>query len=128
MEERILKFIAALRAAGVRISLAESEDAFRAIDNMGVKDRQTFRLSLRSTLVKDANNIPTFEELFPIFFSSGEIPPLMNPSQDLSAEEAQMLAQALRQFNQRLRNTLIKLIRGEGLDLSRKNVAHLPFR
>lgn len=115
MEERILRFIAALRAAGVRISLAESEDAFRAIDNMGVKDRQTFRLSLKTTLVKDANNIPTFEELFPIFFGSGEMPPLMNPSQDLTPEEAQMLAQALRQFNQRLRKTLKKLVRGEGL-------------
>lgn len=115
MEERIFRFIAALRAAGVRISLAESEDAFRAIDNMGIKDRQAFRLSLRTTLVKDANNIPTFEELFPIFFGSGEMPPLMNPSQDLTPEEAQMLAQALRQLNQRLRNSIKKLARGEGL-------------
>ncbi len=54
MEERILKFIAALRAAGVRISLAESADAFRAVDSLGIKDREAFRLSLQATLVKDA--------------------------------------------------------------------------
>ena len=38
MEERILKFIAALRAGGVRVSLAESADAFAAIDRLGVKE------------------------------------------------------------------------------------------
>ncbi len=37
MEDRMLKFIAALRAGGVRISLAESADAFQAVDHMGVQ-------------------------------------------------------------------------------------------
>ena len=35
MEERMIRFITALRAGGVRISLAESEDAFRAVDRGG---------------------------------------------------------------------------------------------
>ncbi len=113
MEERIVKFIAALRSAGVRISLAESADAFQAIDNLGIKDRDLFRLSLQTTLVKDASNIPVFEELFPIFFGSGEAPPMMNPSEDLTPEEARMLADALRQFNDQLRKTLEKLLHGE---------------
>ncbi|NIO38719.1 MAG: hypothetical protein GTO41_00075, partial [Burkholderiales bacterium] len=55
MEERIAQFIAALRASGVRVSLAESADAFEAIDLMGSQDRDDFRLSLRATLVKDAD-------------------------------------------------------------------------
>lgn len=115
MEERIVKFVAALRAAGVRISLAESADAFQAIDLMGIKDREMFRLSLQTTLVKEAQHLPIFEELFPIFFGSDEMPPLINPSEDLSPEEAQMLAEALRQFNDQLRKMLERLTRGEPL-------------
>jgi uncharacterized protein with von Willebrand factor type A (vWA) domain len=113
MEERIVKFIAALRAAGVRISLAESEDAFRAIHQLGVKDREMFRLSLQTTLVKDASSLPVFEELFPIFFGGDEMPPMINPSEDLSPEEAQILAEALRQFNDQLRKLMDKLTNGE---------------
>jgi uncharacterized protein with von Willebrand factor type A (vWA) domain len=115
MEERIIRFIAALRAAGVRISLAESSDAFRAVDNLGIKDRETFRLSLQSTLVKDASSLPAFEELFPIFFSSYDSPPMADLSQDLTPEDAEMLAQALRKFNQDLRRMLEKLLKGEQL-------------
>ncbi len=115
MEERILKFISALRASGVRISLAESADAFDAINHLGVKNRETFRLSLRTTLVKEANDLPVFEELFPLFFGEGDTPPMMNLSDDLTPEEAKMLAQALRQFNDQLRKMLEKLIKGEQL-------------
>ena len=115
MEERILKFISALRAGGVRISLAESADAFRAVDQMGVQDRQAFRLSLRATLVKEAKDIPTFEELFPLFFDSLNPPPLMNLIKDLTPEEARMLAQVLRQFSEHLRQMLEKLLRGDKL-------------
>jgi len=35
MDQRIVEFIAGLRAAGVRVSLAESADAFRAIEQLG---------------------------------------------------------------------------------------------
>ena len=41
MDIRIVQFISALRAVGVRVSLAESTDAFRAIDEMGIKDRES---------------------------------------------------------------------------------------
>ena len=115
MEERIVRFVAALRAAGVRVSLAESTDAFHAIESMGVKDRQSFRLGLRSTLVKDSSSIPIFEELFPIFFGSNQSPPMIDPSEDINPEEAQMLAQALRQFNEHLRKMMEKLLNGESL-------------
>jgi uncharacterized protein with von Willebrand factor type A (vWA) domain len=115
MEERIAQFIAALRASGVRVSLAESADAFGAVDLMGIQDRNAFRLSLRATLIKDASGLPIFEELFPLFFDSAGPPPLMDLSQDLTPQEADMLAQALRQFTQQLRQMLEKLLRGAPL-------------
>ena len=115
MEERIIKFIAALRAGGVRISLAESADAFRAVDDLGVTDREAFRLSLRATLVKDASSLPLFEELFPLFFGSSQAPPMLNPSEDLTPEEAEMLAEALRQFKDQLHRMLERLMQGEQL-------------
>src|SRR5262245_42498611 len=116
MESRILQLIAALRASGVRVSLAESGEAFSAVDIMGIQDREQFRLSLRATLIKDVKDIPTFEKLFPLFFGSGQ-PPLMggNPTNDMTPEEAQMLAEALRQFAQNLHQRMERLMRGEQL-------------
>src|SRR5689334_5167401 len=102
MEERMVQFISALRAGGVRVSLAESADAFQAVNILGVQDREAFRLSLRSTLVKDASGIPTFEELFPLFFGSSDAPPMQDITEDMSLEEAQMLAEAMRMFNEQL--------------------------
>jgi hypothetical protein len=121
MEDRIVKFIAALRNGGVRVSLAESADAFRAIEQLGITDREIFRLSLRATLVKDAGDIATFEELFPLFFDASDAPPLMNLSEDLTPEEAAMLAEALRGFNKKLREMLERLIRGEQLSQEELN-------
>ena len=115
MEDRIVRFIAALRAGGVRVSLAESADAFRAVENMGVQERDAFRLSLRATLVKDASSLPVFEELFPIFFDSADAPPMMDVTEDMSPEEAQMLAQAMRMLNEKLRQMMERLLRGEQL-------------
>src|SRR5512143_28038 len=99
METRILKLISALRVAGVRVSLAESAEAFSAVDLMGVADREHFRISLRSTLIKEAQDLPIFDRLFPLFFGSGQ-PPIMggNVSAQLTPQEAQLLAQALREY------------------------------
>jgi uncharacterized protein with von Willebrand factor type A (vWA) domain len=114
MEGRILKLIAALRASGVRVSLAESADAFSAIDQLGVQDRDTFRLSLRATLIKDARDLAVFDKLFPLFFGQGE-PPMSNLSSDLTPEEAQQIADALRQMSQRLRARFERLLQGRSL-------------
>jgi uncharacterized protein with von Willebrand factor type A (vWA) domain len=119
MESRILQLISALRAGGVCVSLAESAEAFSAVDLMGIQNREDFRLSLRATLIKDIRDIPTFDKLFPLFFGSGQ-PPMMggNPSDDMTPEEAQMLADALRQFAQSLRQRMERLMNGEQLSRS----------
>jgi uncharacterized protein with von Willebrand factor type A (vWA) domain len=95
MEQRMVDFIAGLRAAGVRISIAESEDAFNATRCIGVLNRDEFQASLRATLVKEADDRPVFDQLFPLYFGSGG-PPLLNLMDDLSQEEKNLLAQALR--------------------------------
>ncbi len=124
MESRILQLIAALRVSGVRVSLAESAEAFSAVDLMGIQDREQFRLSLRATLIKDVRDLPIFEKLFPLFFGSGQ-PPLMggNPSDELSPEEAAMLADALRQFAENLRERMERLMNGQ--PLSREELEQL---
>jgi uncharacterized protein with von Willebrand factor type A (vWA) domain len=115
MEDRIVKFISALRAGGVRVSLSESTDAFNAIQEMGVRDREAFRLSLRTTLVKESRDLPVFEELFPLFFDAAEPPPLMDATKELTPDESKKLAEALRQFSGEIRKMLERLLRGDQL-------------
>src|SRR5258708_17341036 len=119
MESRILQLISALRASGVRVSLAESAEAFSAVDIMGIQDGEHLRLSLPATLIKELKDIPVFDNLFPLFFGTGQ-PPLMggNPSDEMTPEEAQMLADALRQMTENLRQRLERLMNGEPLTKS----------
>jgi len=119
MESRILQLISALRASGVRVSLAESAEAFSAVDLMGIQDREHFRLSLRATLIKDVRDVPVFDKLFPLFFGSGQ-PPMMGGdlSDDMTLEEARMLADALRQMTENLRQRVERLMNGEPLTKS----------
>jgi len=86
---------------------------------MGIQDREQFRLSLRATLIKDIKDVPTFEKLFPLFFGSGQ-PPMMggNPSDEMTPEEAQALAEALKQFTESLRQRMERLMNGEPLTKS----------
>ena len=119
MESRILQLIAALRSSGVRVSHAESAEAFSAEDLMGIQDREEFRLSLRATLIKDLKDMPTFDKLFPLFFGSGQ-PPMMggNPTDDMTPEEAQMWAEAMKEFAEKLRQRMQRLMNGEQLSRS----------
>ena len=93
MDVRVVQFIAGLRAAGVRISLAESQDAFLAVQHLGVMDRGLFHSALRSTLVKERADQPIFDRLFPMFFSSGG-PPFIPPDEALSPEDQKKLAES----------------------------------
>jgi uncharacterized protein with von Willebrand factor type A (vWA) domain len=63
MEERIVEFANVLRRNGMRVSLSENMDAFRALERLGIEDPQLFRDALRATLVKNGADIRTFEEL-----------------------------------------------------------------
>jgi len=115
MEQRIIDFIAGLRAAGVRISIAESADAFRAVEALGAQDRERFRVALRATLVKEEQDLPTFEQLFPLFFSSDAPPSMGSAAEELDPDDLERLAEAIRQFSGRLRDLLQRLLNGEPL-------------
>ena len=68
MEDRIVEFANVLRRNGVRVSLSENMDAFRALGLVGIRDPHLFRNALRATLVKRASDVKPFEELFDFFF------------------------------------------------------------
>jgi uncharacterized protein with von Willebrand factor type A (vWA) domain len=68
MEERILEFIGDLRRAELRISTAEALDALNASAEVGLGDRETFKATLASTLVKEARDEETFNRIFNLYF------------------------------------------------------------
>jgi uncharacterized protein with von Willebrand factor type A (vWA) domain len=112
MDDRIVQFIAGLRASGVRISLAESHDAFQAVSQLGVSDREAFRLALRATLVKERTDHPMFDSLFPKYFGTAGPPPL-GAGQALGREELEQLRQALQILAGRLSDLLQQLLDGQ---------------
>ncbi|GAB4440127.1 MAG: VWA domain-containing protein [Chloroflexi bacterium OHK40] len=99
MDRRITEFIAGLRAAGVRISLAETADAMRAIEQAGITNKDLFRLAMQTSLIKDARDVETFRELFPLYFGTDAPPPMQQPGGgQLSEEEQQQLMRQLQQM------------------------------
>jgi uncharacterized protein with von Willebrand factor type A (vWA) domain len=69
MEEKILEFANVLRQNGLCVSPAETLDAFAVISLLGLKDRSAFKAGLRAAMVKRSPDIPTFDELFEVYFS-----------------------------------------------------------
>jgi uncharacterized protein len=98
MEERMVEFIRVLRAAGVRISLAESQDAMFGAQLVGVFDQDHFRSVLKSTLVKEARDQHHFDYFYPLYFASNK-PPMQNIPDNLTPDERNMLQQALQSLS-----------------------------
>jgi uncharacterized protein with von Willebrand factor type A (vWA) domain len=113
MDDRIIEFVRGLRAAGVRVSMAESVDAMRATEVVGINNKDLFRDSLRATLVKESDDFPVFNELFPLYFGSGG-PVLQNAMEDLSEDEQEMLQAALGALSGRLQQLMDWLTSGDG--------------
>jgi len=67
LREELLCFIERLRAAGVRISVAETIDAMNAVAAAGI-EMARMREALSATLIKDEGDRPVFDELFTAFF------------------------------------------------------------
>jgi uncharacterized protein with von Willebrand factor type A (vWA) domain len=68
MRTALLRFISELRAAGLRISVAESMDAMQAVGVVGV-ERELLREALAASLVKEEDDRFTFDEIFSRFFA-----------------------------------------------------------
>ena len=52
MQQRIIEFTNLLRKSGIRVSVAEGIDAFRALDELSIDDRAIFKDALRASMVK----------------------------------------------------------------------------
>jgi uncharacterized protein len=70
VQKKIVEFTNLLRKSGVRVSVAESIDAFLALDELSIADREVFQDALRATMVKRAEDISTFDQLFALYWSS----------------------------------------------------------
>ena len=118
MDKRMVDFIRALRASGVRISLAESIDAMHGVDEIGVNDKEQFRAAMKTTLVKENKDHDKFEYFFPLFFGSNQ-PPMQDIMDNMSPEQQQMLQQALEALMgsmDALRDLLKQLLEGKPFD------------
>lgn len=74
MDSKIVEFTNLLRQNGVRVSMAEHMDSFRAVALLGLSDRLAFKDALRATLVKREVDVTAYDELFDLYFSGfGEI-------------------------------------------------------
>ena len=69
MQQRIIEFTNLLRKSGIRVSVAEGIDAFRALDELSIDDRGIFKDALRASMVKRGDEIATFDELFDLYWS-----------------------------------------------------------
>jgi len=64
------RFVVALRGAGIAASPAEWVEALRAMQAVGLEQRERVRVALRATLAKRAEQQPLFDRVFDEFFAS----------------------------------------------------------
>jgi uncharacterized protein with von Willebrand factor type A (vWA) domain len=69
MQKKVIAFTNLLRKSGIRVSVAEGIDAFNALDELSLDDREIFRDALRTSMVKRGDDIPAYDELFELFWS-----------------------------------------------------------
>ena len=69
--DRHVQFVAALREAGLPVSVAESLDAIAAFGQIDVLDREAFREAYAATLVKRQIQRAVFDRLFDIWYPAG---------------------------------------------------------
>jgi uncharacterized protein with von Willebrand factor type A (vWA) domain len=69
MQRKVIDFTNLLRKSGVRVSVAEGIDAFQALDELSIDDREVFRDALRAAMVKRGDDIPTYDQLFDLYWS-----------------------------------------------------------
>ncbi|MER7194628.1 vWA domain-containing protein [Streptomyces flaveolus] len=66
--ERLTSLVAALRAHGIRIGTGESVDAARAVEALGLADRELLREGLAATLLHTPGQRRVFDPVFDLYF------------------------------------------------------------
>lgn len=72
----LLRFVGQLRAAGVKISSAETIDATAALQHIDLVDRAQLKGALGATLIKHTEDLPAFNLLFELHFAVRTTAPL----------------------------------------------------
>jgi uncharacterized protein with von Willebrand factor type A (vWA) domain len=112
MDQKLVEFSHLLRQNGLRVSLTESMDTFRALTMLGLEDRETVRAALRATMVKRVVDLPAFEQLFDLFFTGlGEA---INAATEATAAQLNMDGPEFQRFLEELQ----RLLEEQGIELS----------
>ena len=116
MQQRMIEFIRALRAAGLRISLAESQDAMFGVEKTGLRDAAAFKSALKSTLIKAQRDQPVFDYFFPLFFGNAKAA-LENILEQMTEAQQNLLQEAMASRMEALdalRDLLARALQGQG--------------
>ncbi len=85
MDAVINDFVQVLRRHQLRVSPAESLDALNALKQVGLGEREVVRDTLRATMIKNQEDLDTFDRLFDLYFSIR--PPAEKPAVKLKLPE-----------------------------------------
>jgi uncharacterized protein len=102
-------FVGALRAAGLPVSVSESIDAARAMEQLELLDREQFREGAAAALVKRPTHRAAFDVLFDLWFPSATGARAGTPAE--AAERTGMLGredQGAQQIREALRLALLE--------------------
>jgi len=86
MLPRILDFTHALRDAGVPVAISEDLDALRALAHVEMVDKESFRASLATTMIKSEAHRPAFDTLFDLYFGAGRGPKALDERDEADGE------------------------------------------
>lgn len=91
---RFIRLGAAMRGHGIRVGPSEVTDAARVATALGFDDRSRLRAGMAAAMVRQAEDRPTFDQLFDIFFPAATGPRTV--SSDTSDDDLlEQLARAL---------------------------------
>jgi uncharacterized protein with von Willebrand factor type A (vWA) domain len=120
MKDRIVNFIRLLRDSNVRISIAESIEACKALQIGGITNKQIFKIALRTTLVKRSEDLPVFDRIFDLYFAE---PTERQKQQEQMSE--QDFQEMLEQMQQQMQQDEFQELNSE--EPSKNNKSQSPF-
>jgi uncharacterized protein with von Willebrand factor type A (vWA) domain len=112
VDTKLIEFAGLLRQNGIRVSLAETMDTFRALDVVGLRHRTAVKDVVRATLVKRAVDVPAYDALFDLYFSG--VGAILKRSEAASMDALEMTPEEY----QHLLDDMEQLLREHGIEPS----------